>query len=113
MIFPIDLQHFQASEFTFPDSMNVGYLRWLDRVRQRAGVPFHITNDFRPGGKGLHGLGMAVDVDSRPWRAARQVPMMASGVGFTTELPESVRPQADPGPTAVRAAITAIRRNTS
>ena len=90
MIFPIDLQHFQASEFTFPDSMNVGYLRWLDRVRQRAGVPFHITNDFRPGGKGLHGLGMAVDVDSRPWRAAQKWRVMAAVAFLAHEAPGAV-----------------------
>jgi len=90
MSFPPDLQHFRAGEFQHPDLMQVAFLRWLDRVRERAGVPFHITNDYRPNGKGLHGLGMAVDLNSRPWRAAQKWRVMAAVAFLAHEAPGAV-----------------------
>lgn len=90
MTFPPDLIHFEASEFEHPDKMDVGFLRWLDRVRERAGVPFHITNDFRTSGKGLHGLGMAVDLDSRQWNAAQKWRVNSAIVFLAHEAPGAV-----------------------
>lgn len=49
--------------------MSQEFLDWLDAVRERAGVPFVLTSDGRPGDDGLHGLGCAVDIDSRRWNA--------------------------------------------
>lgn len=38
---------FSPSEFANPHEMDVQFLRWLYRVRKRAGVPMHITSDAR------------------------------------------------------------------
>jgi len=40
-------EFFSPTEFTNPWDMDVAYLRWLFRVRKRAGVPMHITSDAR------------------------------------------------------------------
>lgn len=40
-------EYFRAAEFRDPHHMDVGFLRWLYRVRDRAGVPMHITSDAR------------------------------------------------------------------
>jgi len=90
MSFPTDLVYFRASEFRYPDNMDVGFLRWLDRVRGRAGVPFHITNDYRTNGKGLHGRGMAVDLDSRQWSAHDKWRVNAAIVGLEAEAPGAI-----------------------
>ena len=90
MPFPPDLQHFSAGEFSNPERMDVRFLRWLDRVRERANVPFHITNDFRGTGRSLHGLGMAVDVDSRPWNSAQKWRVVSAIVYLAPEAPGAV-----------------------
>lgn len=62
-----ELRHFAPEEFRFPGALNRPFLRWLDEVRDRAGVPFVITSDVRteipPGGSrtSLHLVGRAVD----------------------------------------------------
>ena len=38
---------FKSSEFDFPEQMDVHFLRWLYRVRQDAGVPMRINDDYR------------------------------------------------------------------
>lgn len=38
---------FLPSEFKNPYAMDVGFLRWLHKVRLRAGVPIRITSDAR------------------------------------------------------------------
>src|SRR3990167_3192440 len=82
MPFPADLKHFRASEFKHPELMSVPFLRWLDRVRERAGAPFVVTNDARvagateplgsAGSKSLHRRGRAVDLHSRVWTATQK-----------------------------------------
>jgi hypothetical protein len=39
--------HFLPAEFNRPYDMDVAFLRWLYRVRKRAGVPIRITSDAR------------------------------------------------------------------
>lgn len=39
--------HFQANEFAAPHQMGLEFMRWLDQVRTRAGVPMHITSSYR------------------------------------------------------------------
>lgn len=57
-----ELAHFGADEFDHPDRMQRLLLLRLDRVRASAGVPIHITSDFRPGDDKAHGRGWAVDI---------------------------------------------------
>ncbi len=38
---------FRPSEFDFPYKMDVAFLRWLYRVRQEAGVPMRVNDDYR------------------------------------------------------------------
>lgn len=60
--------------------MDVGFLRWLDRVREESGVPMVITDDARPVGMmpegasktSLHFRGRAVDIRSRDWSATEK-----------------------------------------
>lgn len=40
-------EFFVPMEFEHPERMDVEFLRWLFRVRERAGVPMHITDDSR------------------------------------------------------------------
>lgn len=93
MTFPSDLIFFSASEFKHADLMSVPFLRWLDRVRQRAAaiirrydtqrdVPFVITDDARvasdaepegsAGRRSLHHIGCAVDIRSRDWNGLQK-----------------------------------------
>jgi hypothetical protein len=39
--------HFTPSEFENPHDMDVAFLRWIHKVRLRAGVPMRITSDAR------------------------------------------------------------------
>jgi hypothetical protein len=65
------LKHFQVTEFRHPELMNADFLRWLDHVREVAGIPFHLTSDARTPEENaaasgssptsLHLLGRAVD----------------------------------------------------
>lgn len=56
-------KHFRPSEFEHPDKMDVEFLYLLDKIRELAGVPIHITDDYRPNGStSAHSLGLAVDI---------------------------------------------------
>ena len=57
-----ELDYFTPDEFDYPDEMNEEFLLVLDLVRERAGVPFVITSDYRPGDPRAHGHGLAVDI---------------------------------------------------
>ena len=86
MSFPTDLRHFTAAEFQFPDVMDIAFLRWLDRVREEAGVPMIITDDGRPSGvmpegaskTRLHFRGRAVDIRSRDWSVTQKWDLSAA-----------------------------------
>jgi zinc D-Ala-D-Ala carboxypeptidase len=41
------IKHFKPSEFKEPEKMGFEMMRWLDLVRERAGVPFRITSSYR------------------------------------------------------------------
>lgn len=41
------IQHFAPSEFVRPDLLGFEFMRWLDGVRQEAGVPMVITSSYR------------------------------------------------------------------
>lgn len=107
MNFPTDLKHFGATEFQHPEKMNVPFLRWLDRVREVAGVPMTLTDDARVDGdpeplgsakgKSLHHRGCAVDIRTRTldanqkWKIAHAVHLLSASTpdGWKVEL-ESV-----------------------
>ena len=59
-----DLRYFQPSEFEYPEKMDDGLLLMLDSARLYAGIPFVITDDWRPDGPGdsAHEYGLAVDI---------------------------------------------------
>jgi hypothetical protein len=96
--FPTDLRHFKASEFKFPDSMDTAFLRWLDRVREEAGVPMLITDDARPAGvmpegaskTSLHFRGRAVDIRSRDWSPIQKWDLVAAIMTLAAEAPGRV-----------------------
>ena len=100
MPFPADLKHFRASEFKHPELMSVPFLRWLDRVRERAGAPFVVTNDARvagateplgsAGSKSLHRRGRAVDLHSRVWTATQKWRVAAAIITLAPEAPGKV-----------------------
>ena len=98
MSFPNDLQYLRAGEFQHPDLMDTAFLRWLDRVRHRAGVPFTITNDARPGGimptgassTSLHKRGRAVDLRSRDWKSHQKWSVMTAIAALADDAPGKV-----------------------
>ncbi len=98
MSFPPDLRHFQREEFQFPDNMDTAFLRWLDRVREEAGVPMVITDDARlpqvmPEGASatsLHFRGRAVDMRSRDWNAMQKWDVVAAIFALADEAPGKV-----------------------
>lgn len=70
------LRHFQVIEFNDAAHMDEEFLDYLDEVRERAGVPFRLTSDYRDpernaaaGGeaRSLHVLGRAVDFTVKRW----------------------------------------------
>ena len=85
-MFPPDLVYFSRGEVQFPDQMDVPFLRWLDRVRGQASVPFVITDDASPTGQmpegashtSLHQRGRAVDIRSRDWMASQYWQVVAA-----------------------------------
>lgn len=97
-MFPSDLRHFTAAEFKFPEMMDVSFLRWLDRVREEAGIPMEITDDGRPAGvmpegaskTSLHFRGRAVDVRSRDWSATQKWDLAAAIFALAEEAPGRV-----------------------
>lgn len=96
-MFPTDLKHFGRSEFSDPDNMHVPFLRWLDRVRERSGVPMTITSSYRPGDPGLHGRGMAVDVRSKTLSAAQKWRLSAAIHALADDAPGKVEFEPVPG----------------
>lgn len=97
MSFPTDLTHFKASEFKYPDRMNVPFLRWLDRVRDLAGVPLTLTDDARvdadpepsgsAGSRSLHHRGCAVDLRSRTLSASQKWQVLNAIVTLAMDTP--------------------------
>ena len=43
----LQLRYFKPAEFQKPYMMGFEFLRWLDTVRHKAGVPMHITSSYR------------------------------------------------------------------
>lgn len=41
------VQHFTPDEFKEPGKMGFEFIRWLDELRDRAGVPMRITSSYR------------------------------------------------------------------
>lgn len=41
------LAFFTPAEFTNPEKMGMEFILWLDRVRNRAGVPMRVTSSYR------------------------------------------------------------------
>jgi hypothetical protein len=78
--------------------MDVAFLRWLDRIRERAGVPMVITDDARPPGvmpegaskTSLHFRGRAVDLRSRDWTAPQKWQIAAAIVFLAADAPGKV-----------------------
>jgi len=56
------IKHFTPLEFTNPNAMSRDLIRLLSLIREDAGVPIHVTSDFRAGSSGAHGEGLAVDI---------------------------------------------------
>ena len=56
------VKHFEPSEFEHPDKVDPLLIYSLDALREAAGRPIKINSDFRPGDKGQHGAGRAVDI---------------------------------------------------
>lgn len=96
-MFPTDLKHFKTGEIPHEEMMNVLYLRWLDRVRDRAGVPFVITDGGRADGdpepsgsaKGLslHHRGCAVDLKTRHLTVQEKWKIMAAIIELSKDTP--------------------------
>lgn len=62
MAFP-KLKHFTPSEFKHPDKLDFKLLTLLDEIREHAGVPIKVTDDYRPkASSSSHHLGYAVDI---------------------------------------------------
>ena len=97
---PSDLTHFQPAEFKHPELMETTFVRWLDRVRDRAAVPMVLTDDGRlpdapnpTGSAGKHSLhmrGRAVDIRSRDWTAAEKWKVAAAIIALASEAPGCV-----------------------
>ena len=78
--------------------MDTSFLRWLDRVREEAGVPMVITDDARPAGvmpegaskTSLHFRGRAVDVRSRDWNELQKWDLAAAIFTLADDAPGKV-----------------------
>lgn len=42
-----EIKHFSPVEFKYPTKMGYEFMKWLDKVREEAGVPMTITSDYR------------------------------------------------------------------
>lgn len=42
-----DIRHFPPSEFRYPGKMGYEFMRWLDQVREKAGVPMQVVSSYR------------------------------------------------------------------
>ena len=56
------VRFFKPSEFQYPDKVDPLLIYSLDALRAAAGRPITINSDYRPGDKGQHGTGRAVDI---------------------------------------------------
>ena len=83
-----EITAFAPSEFNSPDAMGYEFMRWLNELRTRAGVPIHLTSDYRSPERNAGAAGAkhsahmelpcnAVDIGKRPtpddpnWNRAR------------------------------------------
>ena len=41
------VEHFSKAEFAAPENMGAEFVLWLDRLREKAGVPMTITSSYR------------------------------------------------------------------
>ena len=57
-----ELRYFKRQEFEWPEKMDHDFLRMLDELRHRAGVPMYVSSDYRNDPSSAHGHGVAVDV---------------------------------------------------
>ena len=77
-------EFFAESEFNFPEKMENELVSMLELARATAGVPFHITSDWRPEGDGKsHHLGKAVDIRVKDSRSLNMIMYGAIMAGFT------------------------------
>lgn len=42
-----EITYFSPNEFAVPEKLGYEFVKWLDGVRERAGVPMHITSSYR------------------------------------------------------------------
>lgn len=94
---PADLKHFRASEFRRPELMHESFVRWLDAVRDRAGVVMVVTDDGRRGERpagsvvaSLHEQGRAVDLRSRNWTPQEKWAIVSAIVQLADQAPGKV-----------------------
>ena len=96
---PSDLRHFKSSEFKHPNLVNADAVRFLDRVRERCGLPIILTDDARteddhPSGEGvhsLHHLGQAFDIRIRQWSKEDLWLFIAAVIAEAALLPSAQR----------------------
>ena len=92
MSFP-NLKHFKPEEFQYPELLDETLLIQLDSMRDsRDDIIITINCDYRPGDKGFHGIGKAIDcviretVSQAPWNILRQFVFanrfLWGGIGF-------------------------------
>lgn len=85
MAFP-KLKHFVASEFEYPNLIDETTLRQLDSMRDTLkGKVITINSDYRPGDKGWHGRGKAIDCVIR-YRDTRQPLPIAEQLGIAIKF---------------------------
>lgn len=84
------LLFFAEHEFSHPEKMDVAFLLWLDKVRERSGVPFVITSSWRDSATSLHGLGMAVDLRSSVWSSIQKFRVAAAIFDLRFDAPGKV-----------------------
>ena len=86
------MKYFKPEEFNHYEEMNSELLALLDELRELYGKPIVITSDYRgpdhpieaakPGGPGVHSLGVAVDIASVGGTTTLELVRAAIGVGF-------------------------------
>lgn len=77
-------EFFEAREFKHPHRMSNKLISMLELARKEAGVPFHITSDWREEGDGKsHHLGKAVDVRAKTSSDREAIVRGAVLAGFT------------------------------
>lgn len=43
-----DSPHFKKGEFRYPEAMDPGFVKWLNKLRAKVGFPIYIASDHRP-----------------------------------------------------------------